>query len=51
MPDIYGRYRKEILEPKFIRVLDTVQNQDGIVHLKAERVEALTVSAAPDDIP
>ena len=23
-----------------------VQNQDGIVHLKAERIEALTVSAA-----
>ena len=45
MPHIYEKYRKAVLEPKFIRVSGTVQNQDGIVHLKAEHVEALTVSA------
>jgi len=44
MPDVYEKYRKAILEPKFICVSGTVQNQDGIIHLKAEHVEALTVS-------
>jgi len=46
MPDVYERYRQQVLEPKFIRVHGTVQNQDGIVHLRAERVESLMVSAA-----
>jgi len=47
MPHVYEAYRQAVLEPKFIRVSGTVQNQDGIVHLKAEHVEALSVSAAP----
>jgi error-prone DNA polymerase len=47
MPHVYEKYRHAVLEPKFIRVSGTVQNQDGIVHLKAEHVEALNVSAAP----
>jgi error-prone DNA polymerase len=45
MPHIYEKYRQVVLEPRFIRVSGTVQNQDGIVHLKAEHVEALKVSA------
>jgi error-prone DNA polymerase len=47
MPHVYEAYRQAVLEPKFIRVSGTVQNQDGIIHLKAEHVEALSVSAAP----
>jgi hypothetical protein len=46
MPDVYERYRQQVLEPRFIRLSGTVQNQDGIVHLRAERVEPLAVSAA-----
>jgi error-prone DNA polymerase len=46
MPQVYEKYRQAVLEPKFIRVSGIVQNQDGIVHLKAEHVEALIVSAA-----
>lgn len=46
MPQVYEEYRQVVLEPKFIRVSGTVQNQDGIVHLKAEHVEALLVSSA-----
>ncbi len=46
MPDIYEKYRRAVLEPKFIRVSGIVQNQDGIVHLRAEHIEALQVSAA-----
>jgi error-prone DNA polymerase len=45
MPHIYEKYRQAVLEPRFVRVSGTVQNQDGIVHLKAEHVEALMVSA------
>jgi error-prone DNA polymerase len=46
MPHVYEQYRHAVLEPKFIRISGTVQNQDGIVHLRAEHVAALTVSAA-----
>jgi error-prone DNA polymerase len=46
MPDIYERYRQAVLEPTFVRVFGTVQNQDGIVHLRAEHIAPLMVSAA-----
>jgi hypothetical protein len=40
------KYRQAVLELRSVCVSGTAQNQDGIVHLKAERVEALTISAA-----
>lgn len=46
MPDVYEKYRRAILEPTFVRVFGTVQNQDGIVHLRAEHIASLMVSAA-----
>ena len=46
MPDIYEKYRRPVLEPRFICVSGTVQNQDGIVHLRAEHIAALEVSGA-----
>jgi error-prone DNA polymerase len=46
MPHVYEKYRQAVLEPRFVRVSGIVQNQDGIVHLKAEHVQALVVSAA-----
>jgi error-prone DNA polymerase len=46
MPDIYEKYRQAVLEPRFVCVSGTVQNQDDIVHLRAEHVEPLMVSAA-----
>jgi error-prone DNA polymerase len=45
MPHVYEKYRQVVLEPRFIRVSGLVQNQDGIVHLKAEHIEALKISA------
>jgi error-prone DNA polymerase len=45
MPHVFEQYRQVVLEPRFIRVTGTVQNQDGIVHLKAEHIEILQVSA------
>lgn len=46
MPPVYEKYRTVVLKPKFIRVSGIVQNQDGIVHLKASHLEPLEVSAA-----
>ncbi len=46
MPDVYEKYRRAVLEPTFVRVSGTVQNQDGIVHLRAEHIAPLLVSAA-----
>jgi len=46
MPDIYEKYRQAVLEPRFMCVSGTVQNQDGVVHLKAEQIVPLVVSAA-----
>jgi error-prone DNA polymerase len=45
MPDIYAKYRQAVLGPTFVRVSGTVQNQDGIVHLKAEHLEPLLPSS------
>jgi error-prone DNA polymerase len=46
MPDVYEKNRRAVLEPRFIRVSGTVQNHDGIVHLRAEHIAPLIVSAA-----
>jgi error-prone DNA polymerase len=45
MPDIYAKYRQAVLGPTFVRVSGTVQNQDGIVHLKAEHLEPVLTSS------
>ncbi|HZU33607.1 MAG TPA: error-prone DNA polymerase, partial [Candidatus Angelobacter sp.] len=45
MPQVYEKYRQAVLQPRFIRVSGTVQNQDGIVHLRANQVEPLMISA------
>jgi error-prone DNA polymerase len=46
MPHVYEHYRQAMLEPDLFAYQVRIQNQDGIVHLRAEQVEALTVSAA-----
>jgi error-prone DNA polymerase len=46
MPDVYEKNRRAVLEPRFVRISGTVQNQDGIVHLRAENITPLVVSAA-----
>ena len=45
-PDFYENNRVAILYERFVKISGKVQNQDGIVHLKAEAISALTVSAA-----
>jgi error-prone DNA polymerase len=45
-PDIYSSDPMVVLHERFIKVRGTVQNQDGIVHLKAEKILPLQVTAA-----
>ena len=45
-PDLYERERVLISQGKFLLVEGPLQNQDGVVHVKAVRVASLTISAA-----
>jgi error-prone DNA polymerase len=46
MPDLYSKDPMVVLRERFIKVRGKVQNVDGIVHLKAEKVMPLEVTAA-----
>jgi len=46
MPDVYTADPMVVLHERFISVRGRVQNQDGVVHLRAEKIMPLSVSAA-----
>src|SRR5579859_1867059 len=46
MPDFYEENRAAVLYERFVFVSGVVQNQDHIVHLRAQKIGPLTVSAA-----
>jgi error-prone DNA polymerase len=46
-PDFYDQNRMAVLNERFVLVSGPVQNQDGIVHLKARTIKSLSISAAP----
>jgi error-prone DNA polymerase len=46
-PDFYNQNRMVVLNERFVLVSGVVQNQDNIVHLKARRIQPLSISAAP----
>jgi error-prone DNA polymerase len=45
-PDFYEKNRVSVLYERFVQVSGTVQNQAGIVHLKARAIRPLAISAA-----
>jgi error-prone DNA polymerase len=45
-PDFYEKNRAVVSYERFVFVSGVVQNQDNIVHLRAQRIGSLTVSAA-----
>jgi hydroxyethylthiazole kinase-like uncharacterized protein yjeF len=45
-PAFYEKNRVNILYERFVQISGTVQNQDGIVHLKAEAIGPLAISSA-----
>ena len=46
MPDVYSKDPAVVLHERFLKVQGTVQNQDGIVHLKAQKILPLFVTEA-----
>ncbi|HEV7521579.1 MAG TPA: error-prone DNA polymerase [Candidatus Angelobacter sp.] len=46
MPDLYSNDPLVVLHERFLKVKGVVQNQDGIVHLKAQKIMPLKVTAA-----
>jgi error-prone DNA polymerase len=41
MPDLYERERVTVVRSKFLLVEGVLQNQDGVVHVKAQRLKPL----------
>jgi len=41
-PDLYERYRSIVIRSKFIRAEGPLQNQEGVIHVKAVRLIALS---------
>jgi error-prone DNA polymerase len=46
MPDVYATDPMVVVHERFIHVEGKVQNQDGVVHVKAEKITRLVVSSA-----
>jgi error-prone DNA polymerase len=46
MPDFYEKNRMTVLRERFVVVSGIVQNQDQVVHVKAERISPFRISAA-----
>ena len=46
MPDILQKYWMTACKENFVKVKGKVQNRDGVVHLRAEEIHPLSVSAA-----
>ena len=46
MPDMFDQYRFELVSEKFLLVEGMLQNQDGVVSVKAERIAPLQITAA-----
>ena len=46
-PDLYERERMTVVRCKFLLVEGVLQNQDGVIHVKAKRLAALSSAIAP----
>jgi len=44
-PNLYEQNRVLVTRAKFLRVTGILQNQDGVIHIRADRLEALAVSS------
>jgi error-prone DNA polymerase len=44
-PELYERERVLVTRGKFLKVCGKLQNQDGVIHVKAETIELLQISA------
>ncbi len=46
-PDIFERDRVVVTRSRFLLIAGPLQNQDGVIHVKAKRIEPLGITAAP----
>jgi len=46
-PDFFEHERVIVTRSRFLIVEGKLQNQDGVIHVKAERVAPLDVTSAP----
>jgi error-prone DNA polymerase len=44
-PDLYERERLTVVRSKFLLVEGVLQNQDGVIHIKASRLKMLSDGA------
>ena len=44
-PDLYERYRVTVTRARFLYVEDVLQNQDGVIHIKAQHLAPLADGA------
>jgi len=47
-PNTYDRYKFAVLGSRFLLIDGSLQNQDGVVSVKAGRIAALPAGAAPE---
>jgi error-prone DNA polymerase len=46
-PDVFERDRVVVTRSRFLLIAGPLQNQDGVIHVKAGRIEPLGITAAP----
>jgi error-prone DNA polymerase len=46
-PDVFERDRLVVTRNRFLRISGTVQNTDGVIHVKAQHLEPLNITDAP----
>jgi error-prone DNA polymerase len=46
-PDVFDRERIAVTRSRFLFIEGPLQNQDGVIHVKASRIEPLPISSAP----
>jgi error-prone DNA polymerase len=46
MPDVFERDRLVVTRSRFLRIEGPVQNQDGVIHVKAQRMAPLEITSA-----
>jgi error-prone DNA polymerase len=45
-PDVFDRERIAVTRNRFLFIEGPLQNQDGVIHVKANRIEPLHISSA-----
>jgi error-prone DNA polymerase len=45
-PDVFERDRMVVTRSRFLRIDGTLQNQDGVIHVKAQRIALLDITSA-----